>query len=104
MSPRILVIAAARIAVLAGAAWVIWALVRAGLPLQWPAIVLGGGMALAMVLTFLIDPLFRRAVPDLEARVHAVLGYSVPRTVQITVRVAYLVAGSAALIWGLTTL
>ena len=104
MSPRILVIAVARIAILAGAAWVVWALVRAGLPLQWPAIVLGGGMALAMALTFLIDPLFRRAAPDLEARVHAVLGYSVPRTVQITVRVAYLVAGLAALIWGLTTL
>lgn len=34
MSLRILVIAVARIAILSGAAWVVWALVGAGLSLQ----------------------------------------------------------------------
>lgn len=97
------VIIAIRIAALAFTIWVLSILVGQGLPLQWVAIFFGGILAFGSALAFLVEPFMRRAVPDLEARERALLGYSVPRRVVIPIRIAYLVLGSAAAVWGLTT-
>ncbi len=103
MTTRAILVLAARLVALAFVIWIVSSLVVLGLPLQWVAIFLGGTLAIANVLSFLIEPLMRKAIPDLDARQRAIFGYALPRRVLIAIRIAYIVLGSAAAAWGLTT-
>jgi hypothetical protein len=102
MKTRTALILALRLVVLAIAIWLIATLVDFGLPLQWVAIFVGGSLAIGSVLTFLIEPLMRKAIPDLDARQRAIVGFVLPRRVVVAIRIAYIVLGSAAAAWGLT--
>lgn len=104
MKLRGIIVITVRIASVLFVAWLCWVLVRLGFPLQWLAIGIGGALAGSAALSFLVQPLFDRAVPDIDAKWRAQLGYSVPRTVQNAVRIAFIVFGGAAAIWGFVTL
>lgn len=104
MPLRAYVIIAVRIFVLLGLIWGVWLLLRAGLPLSWVAIFFGGAMSFAAIVGLLLDPAFRRAFPTYYASQKAAFGYSLPPRVLFAIRVAYVVLGGAALIWGLMAL
>ncbi len=104
MKLRAIIVLTAQAAALLFVVWLGWVLVWLGFPLQWLAIGVGGTFAGAAALSFLVQPLFDRALPDLDAKWRAQLGYSVPRPVRTAIHIAYIVFGGAAVVWGLVTL
>ena len=104
MKLRAIVVMTVQVASVLFVVWFGWVLVWLGFPLQWLAIGVGGTFAGAAALSFLVQPLFDRALPNLEARRRAMMGYSIPRGVQTAIHIAYIVFGGTAAVWGFVTL